>query len=90
MAGTKQARQELQGAVDAALRRGSTVDEVLRFLDARHIEHSGLLDRDRTVRGILRNTGGSSPVKGSVALTFQFDAASRLQDWTVKDVYTGP
>lgn len=70
--------------------RGSTVSEVLSFLDAKKIEHSPYSKKNRAIYGILRNSSRGLFVKGSIQLEFLFDENGHLLRHNVKEVFTGP
>jgi hypothetical protein len=75
---------------------GSTRDDVVRYLDRRHIEHSynAAFDRDgkfcRTETAIIRDTAASGFITTSIQLYFNFDEAMKLTSYEVRKMYTGP
>jgi hypothetical protein len=76
--------------VERNLRTGSTLDEVVHYLDGRHLEHSGLIrpeamfidgrkyDGQLVVVAIKRHTFSSLLIEGGIQLVFTFDENHRL------------
>lgn len=91
----------LKTDISAALPSGSSVTEVVSYLDGRKIEHSALIDQAnmthmgfdpnvQTISAIIRNVERKGLVTGDLTISFRFDRASKLLGFDVKPVYTGP
>ncbi len=81
--------------IDALIRKevpiGSSTLQVIAFLDAQKIEHSQqYFDRDRIIYASMRNTSGNWLVKNSIYLQFQFDEKGNLENYSAKEIATGP
>jgi hypothetical protein len=59
---------------------------VIRVLNDRGIETSGLQARSGTVYAIIRSTAGGPPTNGSIAMEFFFDEGGRLLRHEVREV----
>ena len=91
----------LKTDISAALPGGSSVAEVVSYLDERKIEHSSLIDQAnmahmgfdpnvQTISAIIRNVERKGLVTGELTISFRFDRANTLLGFDVKPVYTGP
>jgi hypothetical protein len=87
--------------VDRSLRIGASPEEVVRYLDDRHLEHSDLIrpefmsmggrkyDGRLVIAAIKRHTYWSLLIKGGIQLVFTFDENHRMCRADVFPVYTG-
>lgn len=82
--------KEIEALVRKEVPAGSSSAQVITFLDANKIEHSGYQEKQRTIYGIVRNTSQGAMMKGSIQIEFHFDERAKLKDHTVKEVFTGP
>jgi hypothetical protein len=93
--------ETLKTDISAALPGGSSVDDVIAYLDSRKIEHSSLIDQAnmahmgfdpnvQTISAIIRNVERKGLVTGDLTISFRFDRAQKLSGFDVKSVYTGP
>jgi hypothetical protein len=91
----------LRTDISAALPSGSSVAEVINYLDTRKIEHSALVDQAnmahmgfdpnvQTISAIIRNVERKGLITGDLAISFRFDRAQKLSGFDVTSVYTGP
>lgn len=71
------------------LPKGSTYAEVVAFLDAHAVAHSGY-QPDRHVRAIIRKTRSNWIVRTDIALDFSFDETGKLVRCDAREVFTGP
>ncbi len=80
--------------VNALIRKevpfGSSISQVMTFLDANHVEHSDYREKEKAIYGIIHNTSGDSLVKSSITIEFHFSEQAKLKDYVVKEVFTGP
>lgn len=94
-AAAKRPARALRGAAEvraflaAGFPLGTPAEEAARRLTAEGIEHSPLLQADRTVRAIWRDVGGSLPARRSVLAVLRFDAQGHLTAIEVTDAFTG-
>jgi hypothetical protein len=58
---------------------GSTTDAVKSFLDRNGIEHSPYLDKDRSIRAIVRPKEDGTLISESLSIIFRFDERQLLQ-----------
>ena len=91
----------LKTDISAALPSGSSVADVVSYLDNRKIEHSSLFDQAnmahmgfdpnvQTISAIIRNVERKGLITGDLTISFRFDRTSKLLSFDVKLVYTGP
>jgi len=83
------AREDLEQQISTSLPVGSTTDAVLAYLDRKGIEHSPYLDKDRSIRAIIRPKE-EALITESLSIIFRFDEAHLLQEHSIKSVLTGP
>jgi hypothetical protein len=91
----------LKTEISMALPAGSSVSDVIDYLDSRKIEHSEVVDQAnmahmgfdpnvQTISAIIRNVERKGLIKGDLTMLFRFDRAQKLSGFEVKPVYTGP
>lgn len=86
----RQARvAELETAIRTALPTGSTPAQVLAFLDARHIHHSGFDERTRAIYASTAEEQVNLLLRTGVYLVFHFDSSARTTDFSVEQKATG-
>lgn len=83
-------KAEYEVTLRSDLALGSTVAEVITYLDSQEIEHSGFLTEHQHVKAIVRNIGGETFVKTAFQLQFNFEEKNKLTDIEIKKLYTGP
>jgi hypothetical protein len=83
-------KQSLVEAISKELPVGSDMQDVIRFLDTRRLEHSGYVEREGAIYAIARDVSGDSLIRESVQFIFAFDNNGKLEAYRVKDVFTGP
>lgn len=76
--------------IENAVPSGSSVSEVLAFLEQHSIEHSEYLGESKTIRAIVRNTVKTATVSGAIQMIFTFDENRQLIHSEIEEVYTGP
>jgi hypothetical protein len=92
--------ESLKTEISTALPGGSSVAEVMAYLDNRKIEHSSLVDQAnmahmgfdpnvQTISAIIRNVERKGLITGDLTIAFRFDRAQKLSGFDVKPVYTG-
>jgi len=70
---------------------GSSELQVADFLQRHKIKHSQFMPATRTIYAIIRDQAtGFVIVRSAIQMEFHFDASSKLDDYTVKEVFTGP
>jgi hypothetical protein len=93
--------ESLKTEISTALPGGSSVADVITYLDSRKIEHSSLVDQAnmahmgfdpnvQTISAIIRNVERKGLITGDLTISFRFDRAQKLSGFDVKPVYTGP
>ena len=92
----------LQSLVAQNLKPGVSPDQVIRFLDVQHLEHSELIKpeamrfgsqnyaNENVIAAIKRNTSISMLVSESIQLIFVFNENHGLVRCDVFPIYTGP
>jgi len=70
---------------------GSSETQVADFLQRHRIEHSQFVPATRTVYAIIRDQStGLVVVRSAIQMEFHFDVSSKMNNYTVKEVFTGP
>jgi hypothetical protein len=93
--------ESLKTEISMALPAGSSVSDVIDYLDSRKIEHSEVVDQAnmahmgfdpnvQTISAIIRNVERKGLITGDLTMSFRFDRAQKLSGFEVKPVYTGP
>jgi hypothetical protein len=92
--------ESLRNLVAQNVKIGASPEDVIKFLDEQHLEHSGM---ERTSKSSLRRTYGDVPMIGaikrrtwgsllmyeSIQIVFIFDENNRLEKFDLIPVYTG-
>lgn len=88
---------QLRKEIEANLPIGSSRADVIAFLDKKEITHShvGALpespDASNTEMAMIRGESTSGSARRDVQIIFKFDTSdSKLQSYTVKEIFTGP
>lgn len=68
---------------------GSSYESVAAYLTSAQIEHSTLVEKDRKVYAIIRDTCWAALLQCSIDMEFSFDDHNRLSDISVKEGLTG-
>lgn len=83
--------QQIRTLIDNEVHRGDSKNKVIDFLNTHKIEHSNPEDvRFPTLTAILRGGNGSNFIQQNIQVFFVFDESSRLTDYTINNMYTGP
>ena len=70
---------------------GSSEPQVADFLQRHKIDHSQFMPATRTIYAIIRDQStGFAIVRSAIQMEFHFDVSSKLDDYAVKEVFTGP
>ncbi len=76
---------------------GSSRSDVETFLDQRHIEHSyvgelkEIPENGHTEQAIIRDVSANGILKSDIQILFKFDSTdSKLVNYTVREIFTGP
>ncbi len=79
--------------VDSMIRKDvpahASSEQVVKFLDMHHIEHSAYYPGNRMISSIVRDSTENSKVQGSILVNFYFDRQARLKRYSVKEVFKG-
>jgi len=82
---------DMKKMIASEIPRGSSESQVADFLQRHKIEHSQFMPATGTIYAIIRDRSTSSDVvRGAIQMEFHFDVSSKLHDYTVKEVFTGP
>jgi hypothetical protein len=68
---------------------GSSYESVVNYLDKARIEHSPLVEKDRKIYAIIRDTCWAALLECSTDMEFSFDQHGSLTDISVKEGLTG-
>ena len=91
----------IQNIASQNLKSGASSEQVMRFLDGQHLEHSKLVERKfmrfdghnyentNVIVAIKRNTRGSLLQTESIQLVLVFNDNNKLSRFDVFPVYTG-
>ncbi len=71
------------------LKLGENYKQVIEFLDKEKFEHSGYLQKEKKIFGIIRDIK-RYPIRKSVQLVFMFNEKGELLKIDIKEAFTGP
>lgn len=80
---------EIQTLIAQEAPMGTSVANVLHFLDAKKIEHSEYLAETLSANAVVRRTSVGILIEGSIYIRFIFDGEGKLQTAEVEEVFTG-
>jgi len=75
--------------MNAALPIGSSIPQVLAFLDANHIDHAPYVPAKHAIGAIKRNVCWALLTECSIEIQLLFDGENRLQRTSVHEGFTG-
>jgi hypothetical protein len=81
--------KQLLARMNAALPIGTSIPQVLAFLDANHIDYAPYAPARRTIEAIKRKTCWAVLTECSIEINVLFDGESRLQRISVQEGFTG-
>lgn len=88
---TQSARMaDMKKMIASEIPLGSSESQVADFLQRHKIDHSLFMPATRTIYAIIRDQPtGFAIVRRAIQMEFHFDASSKLDNYTVKEVFTG-
>jgi hypothetical protein len=81
--------KQLEAKMNAALPIGSSIPQVLAFLDANHIDHAPYVPAKHAIGAIKRNVCWALLTECSIEIQLLFDGENRLQRTSVHEGFTG-
>lgn len=81
--------KQLVARMNAALPIGTSIPDVLAFLDANHIDHAPYASAKHTIGAIKRNTCWALLTECSIEIQLLFDGENRLQRISAQEGFTG-
>ena len=87
--------QQWSDLINRSLPPGSSQENVEKFLDQHHIEHSYIAKSNfpeevNSIVALARNDDGGVVRKSGVQLKFKLDANQRLVSFQCREIFTGP
>jgi hypothetical protein len=81
--------KQLQAKMNSALPIGSSISQVLAFLDANHIGHAPYAPAKHAIGAIKRNVCWALLTECSIEIQLLFDGDNTLQSTSVREGFTG-
>jgi hypothetical protein len=86
---TDRKEAEITQGLKEALPSGTSVENLISYLDKNKIEHGEYDSMNRTLNAIIRSVERSPVVITDIQITFQFDQKGKLIDFIWKKAFTG-
>jgi|ERR1035441_1719517 PBP1b-binding outer membrane lipoprotein LpoB len=82
-------KKEIEQALKATLPIGTSVQDVVAYLDSKKLDHDNYDRSTKQLGAIERKVFKSLFTRTDVQIFFQFDEKDKLKGFTLKEIYTG-